>query len=68
MGNANVDMKNWNIEEKKQALEKAKKEKYILIVDIENITNKLKEKTKELNQLNLNIPWLENEIQKHEKS
>ena len=68
MGSTSVDMSNWNIEKKKEALEKAKERKGILIAAIGDIADELKEKSEELNQLNLNVPWLEKKIQEHEKS
>ena len=45
-----------------------KERKGILIAAIGDIADELKEKSEELNQLNLNVPWLEKKIQEHEKS
>ena len=63
MGSASVDMSNWSIEKKKEALENLKERKGVLIAAIGDIADDLKEKSDELYQIDRGMLWLEKEIQ-----
>ena len=63
MGSASVDMSNWSIEKKKEALENLKERKGVLIAAIGDIADDLKEKSDEPYQIDHGMLWLEKEIQ-----
>ena len=63
MGSDSVDMSNWSIEKKKEALENLKERKGVLIAAIGDIADDLKEKSDELYQIDHGMLWLEKEIQ-----